>query len=322
MGSAAYLDRYPLVHSRDSECARDVLRSAYGITGFETRGSEFGIRANLARLPALGLAFCSYQSSVSLCFPEGNIIRQFFSIQGSASYATWNANGPILAWSPLISAESRLRLDFEAGYRQLVVRVDTDALERSLKALLGDTSGRKLIFAGDTPDPERMSLLRWHIFDLANELERFGPDYSPLVVAELERSLLLKFLLAHNHNFTDRLRKPPARANRSVVDVVEAFIETNWDKPLDIEQLARIAEVGARTLFREFALAGRGSPGQFLKRVRLQRAAEFLKQPDQWTTVTGVALKCGFQNLGRFSAEYAQMAGELPSETLKRAKAR
>ncbi len=321
LGSAAYLDRYPLVHSRDSELARDALLSTYGIIGFETRDRGFGIHANYAHLTSLGLAFCSYQSPVSLFFPEGNIVRQFFSIQGSANYATSNRSEPIGAWSPSVSAESRLRLDFEAGYRQLVVRIDADALERSLKALLGDTSDQKLVFAGDTPDPRRMSLLRQHIFHLADELERFGLDYSPLIIAELERGLIVKFLLAHNHNFIDRLRKQPARANRSIVDIVEAFIETNWDKPIDIVELSRIANVSARTLFREFALSGRGSPAQFLKQVRLQRAAEFLKQPDQWTTVTGIALKCGFHNLGRFSSEYLQMVGELPSETLKRAKA-
>ncbi len=149
MRGLAYLERYPVVHSRDSEFARDKLYSAYGATGFEARNDGFGIRANFAQLTSIGLAFCSYNSAVSLSFPEADFVRQFFSIQGDAKFSTANRSEPIGAWSPFVSAESRLRLDFEAGYRQLVVRVDAKALERSLKSLLGDASDRKLTFSGD-----------------------------------------------------------------------------------------------------------------------------------------------------------------------------
>ncbi|MCW5192417.1 helix-turn-helix domain-containing protein, partial [Burkholderia cenocepacia] len=91
---------------------------------------------------------------------------------------------------------------------------------------------------------------------------------------------------------------------------------------IDAVKLASVANVSARTMFREFALAGHGSPAQFAKCIRLQRAAECLRQPDELTTVTGVALRCGFQNLGRFSFEYARLIGELPSETLRQARGR
>lgn len=322
MGGIRYLERYPVVHSRDSEFARDRLYAVYGATGFEARGGGFGIHANYARLTTIGLAFCSYDGDVSLSFPEADFVRQFFSIQGSAGITREGTTEPIGAWSPLLPAESRLRLDFETGYRQLVIRIDVLALERSLKSLLGEASDRRLIFAGDAPEPSQMSFLRREVFRLAEELEAFGADYSPVVMAELERSLILRYLLAHRHNFSDRLRSQPARANRAVVDLVEAFIEANWDKAIDADELARLANVSTRTMFREFALSGRGSPAQFAKRVRLQRAAEFLRQPDPFTTVTGVALRCGFANLGRFASDYARLVGELPSETLKRAKVR
>lgn len=322
MGGAAYLERYPVVHSRDSEVARDRLFAVYGATGFERRDTDFGIRANYFRLTSIGLTYCAYDGAASVSFPEADFVRQFFSIQGSASFSTTNESQPVGSWSPFVSAESKLRLDFEPGYRQLVVRIDASALERSLKGLLADAGDRKLIFAGDNPDPAQMLSIRRHVFQLAEELGRFGPDYSPLVLAEMERSLIFRFLLAHRHNFTDRLQAQPAGAHRGVVDLVEEFIEANWDKPIDIANLARHANVSARTIFREFALAGHGSPGQFAKRVRLQRAAELLTQPDEQTTVTAVALRCGFQNPGRFAADYAKLIGEWPSETLNRSKKR
>jgi AraC-like DNA-binding protein len=251
-------------------------------------------------------------------FPEDGIVRQFFSIEGAAGFSTANASQPIGAWSPVIPGESRLRLDFTPRYKQLVLRLDGSLLERSMASLLGDTGDRKLVFSSDKPDSARMSFVRQDLFRLVDELDRFGPDYSPIAISEIERNLVFRFLLAHRHNFTDRLQQEPSSANRAVVDTVEAFIEANWDKPVDVEQLAELAGTSVRTMFRQFARAGRDSPAQFAKRIRLQKAAELLRIPDEKTTVTGVAFRCGFQNLGRFASEYARLIGELPSETLKR----
>jgi transcriptional regulator GlxA family with amidase domain len=105
-----------------------------------------------------------------------------------------------------------------------------------------------------------------------------------------------------------------------VVDIVESFIAAHWDQPLDMEKIAEIANVSMRTIFREFSDAGRGSPGQWARRFRLQRATELLRHPDEQTSVVAVAFKCGFQNLGRFASEYRRAVGELPSETLKNAR--
>jgi AraC-like DNA-binding protein len=38
----------------------------------------------------------------------------------------------------------------------------------------------------------------------------------------------------------------------------------------------------------------------------------------QGTSVTQVALRCGFQNTGHFAREFRPAFGELPSETLRR----
>ncbi|WP_128928914.1 helix-turn-helix transcriptional regulator [Bradyrhizobium guangxiense] len=322
MGAVSYLDRYPLLRSRDSEFARDRLFSAYGADRFGKRGHEFGIQANFARLNSIGLAFCAYDGAASLSFPESQILRQFFSIQGTAGFKTQGNSRPLEAWRPIISGDARLDLDFAPGYRQLVLRIDVPAITRLLNNLLGDDCGVTLRFASDEADPLVMKQVRHDVFRFAEELERFGQDYSPIAIAELERALMVRILLAHRHNFSDRLQRSAPRAHRAVVDIVESYIEAHWDEPLDLERIAEVANVSVRTVFREFSESGRGSPGQFARRVRLYRAAELLRRPDAQTSVLAVAFKCGFRNLGRFASEYRLAIGELPSETLKNARRR
>ncbi|MGX4801398.1 AraC family transcriptional regulator [Bradyrhizobium guangdongense] len=322
MGSVSYLDRYPLLRSRDSEFARDRLFAEYGADRFDRRGDTFGVQANFALLNAIGIAFCAYDGEASLAFPESQILRQFFSIQGHASFRTHGDSRPIEAWSPIVMGDTRLNLSFGPGYRQLVVRIDTLATERLLKSMIGDDSGARLRFVASEPDPAVMTHLRHDVFRFAEELEKFGHEYSPIAIAELERALMVRMLLAHRHNFTDRLQRSPPGANRTVIDIVESYIEAHWDEPLDLEMIAGIANVSVRTVFREFSDAGRGSPGQFARRIRLHRAAEMLRRPDGQTSVLAVAFKCGFRNLGRFASEYRREVGELPSETLKNARRR
>jgi len=322
LGAVSYLDRYSLIRSRDSEFARHHLFAAYGADRFETHDRAFGIQANLARLSSIGLAFCAYDGAASLSFPESQILRQFFSIQGAAGFRTNGHGQPIGAWSPMIRGDARLDLDFAPGYRQLVLRMDAAPLERLAKSLVGDDSSTKLRFVDGKADSAMMAQVRQDVFRFAEELERFGQDYKPIAIAELERALMVRILLAHPHSFTDRLRRAPPGANRTVVDIVESYVAAHWDEPLDLEKIAEIANVSVRTVFREFADAGRGSPGQFARRIRLDRAAELLRRPDEQTSVLAVAFKCGFQNLGRFASEYRRAVGELPSKTLKDARRR
>ncbi|BAL79196.1 AraC family transcriptional regulator [Bradyrhizobium cosmicum] len=322
MRDVSCLDRYPSFRSSDSAVARELLFSVYGADRFDSRDPNFGVRANFANLTSIGLAFCAYAGAASVSFPESNIVRQFFAIDGTASFRAKAASRPIAGWSPMIAGDSRLDLDFQAGYRQLVVRIDAGALERLLKSIIADDSDRRLSFVEDDSDPAVMALARQDVFRFAEELDRFGQNYSPTAIAELERSLMVRLLLAHRHNFSRQLHDAPPRAKRSVVDIVESYIEAHWDQPLDLEKIAAIANVGVRTVFREFAESGRGSPGLFARHVRLRKAAESLRHPDQHTCVLSVAFKCGFRNPGRFASEYRQVIGELPSQTLAAARRR
>ena len=64
----------------------------------------------------------------------------------------------------------------------------------------------------------------------------------------------------------------------------------------------------------------RTTPMRYLRARRLHAAYEALRNcrdPDT-TTVTEIAVQCGFAHLGRFSAYYKAVYGELPNYTLSR----
>lgn len=82
--------------------------------------------------------------------------------------------------------------------------------------------------------------------------------------------------------------------------------------------MSAIAKISARSLFRQFKQDRGYSPGDFAKRIRLDRAREMLEQAEGNTSVTQIVLKCGFQNPGHFARDFHLAFGELPSDTLRR----
>ena len=92
----------------------------------------------------------------------------------------------------------------------------------------------------------------------------------------------------------------------------------NLDRSISIRCLSSALGVSERTLRYAFHEAFGTSPVQYLKTLRLHRARGALRQANsKRTTVRREALRSGFWHLSRFSAEYKDYFGELPSVTLK-----
>ena len=85
-----------------------------------------------------------------------------------------------------------------------------------------------------------------------------------------------------------------------------------------ISELCAAARVSERTLQYAFKDIMGMSPVTYLRRLRLHRARNELRQADgSSTTVTEVAMNWGFWHFGAFSQAYKNCFGEVPSKTLR-----
>jgi transcriptional regulator GlxA family with amidase domain len=100
----------------------------------------------------------------------------------------------------------------------------------------------------------------------------------------------------------------------------EVYIETHWNEPITIANLARASAASARSIFYHFKNSRGQSPMSFVKQVRLEHAKEMLESSGVNRSVTEIAVDCGFGNLGHFACDYFKRFGERPSDTLKRSK--
>jgi AraC-like DNA-binding protein len=88
-------------------------------------------------------------------------------------------------------------------------------------------------------------------------------------------------------------------------------IDREYDRPLDVEALARDAHMSAGHLSRQFKLAYGESPYSYLMTRRIERAMALLRRGD--LSVTEVCFEVGCSSLGTFSTRFTELVGMPPS---------
>lgn len=299
---------------------REFLAATYKAPTFRVRGGAeaFNAQANRGQLEGIGFDYCAYDADVSIEFPETEYLRQPVCLSGSGE-AVIGSKESLLSIDEtcIIPPGARSRVNFASGYRQLVLRIDPASLRVTLKSLMGDAATHTLEMqgAGDFRTPQ-LQILRRLVLFYARELDSFGSHLSAAVKKEFEQSLLLAFLTGHRHNYSFRLDRPTPSATPKQIWLVEAYIEANWNKPISIEEIAKMTGVSVRSIFQAFKDRRGYSPMAFAKGIRLQRAREMLQRGDVTLSVAEIALSCGFQSHGHFSRDYKLKFAELPSQTL------
>lgn len=321
----APLRRFPIFRTTNPDEFRNSLLSLYGASGVEVRRSDgFRAWANYAQLENIALGFAGCSTDIALHFPEMEYVRYQVALAGKAATTiggkTTEVNGEY-ACSTSLGRSMTIRC--KAGHERLTLRIKTEALEQKLAALIGAKLRGSLEFVPsvDLADPKTEGLLRLTNF-LAGQLDAAPAQLPPIVVRELEQAIIVQFLITNQHRYSRLLEEDALDGTPTIVRVVEEFIEAHWNEPITIDRLAAITNVSARTLFRTFHRARNYSPMDFARMTRLRHARDSLSKPQGNTSVMGVAFACGFGSVGHFSGDYRKTFGELPSETLARARRR
>jgi AraC family ethanolamine operon transcriptional activator len=106
---------------------------------------------------------------------------------------------------------------------------------------------------------------------------------------------------------------------REIVARFEKIARANLETTTSMAHLCHVALVTPRTLARAFRVVHGITPVHYLHVLRLSEARQtLLAKGARCSSVTEVATRFGFRELGRFAGEYRDQFGESPSETLRR----
>jgi AraC-like DNA-binding protein len=320
------LRRFRLVYSGNPDELSNSLVSLHKARDVDFGGDMRDFHSISALLPLknLDLIFSACTAPLNMKLPEIGKVKQKIALQGfaSTSFADTKINFDAEE-TGVIPAGVEMTHRHSAGLEQFVIRIDTEALQAKLGAMMGTPVVKPIVFEtrASFADPQLQRLRRLVEF-IVSELDCDDGAVPQQTLDEYEQMLLVCFLTANRHNFSHLLERAPRPPAPWQVRLVEEFIEANWNKPISIEALAAVTGGSARSIFKAFKETRGRTPMAFVKTVRLEHARRLLQAADENTSVVGVAFACGFLNSGHFARDYRLAYGELPSATLAKARQR
>lgn len=101
-----------------------------------------------------------------------------------------------------------------------------------------------------------------------------------------------------------------SEVNDRIWNVVQ-YIQTNYSRSVHAEELSAIAQLSTSQLDRTFKNLFRMTPNQYIQKIRLEHAIELLKSD---SSLTEIAMSCGYSDHSAFSRQFKQMTGLTPSQ--------
>ncbi|MGZ9723734.1 MULTISPECIES: helix-turn-helix domain-containing protein [Rhizobium] len=102
-------------------------------------------------------------------------------------------------------------------------------------------------------------------------------------------------------------------ADRSAMQIVIDHIDANLDKPLPVDELAKVSGLSRAHFSRVFAESEGVPPAEFVLQQRMQRAAKLLTKA-AFIPVKEVAIMSGFDDANYFSKVFRRIYGINPTE--------
>ncbi|MGG7671812.1 AraC family transcriptional regulator [Pseudomonas sp. WC2] len=187
-------------------------------------------------------------------------------------------------------------------------------LTERLAALLGKPILERIVFAPSVNlDSAAFQGIK-ALIDLATGTEFDALINSGTLMPSRLREMLIDAVLeAWPHNFSEALRRPTAMVAPRHVKLAVEFIQAHPEQLVSGVDLARLSNVSQRALQEGFRRFVGTSIVAYQRQVRLERAYEVLKCGDVGS-VTEVALRFGFSNVGRFCQYFQGAFGVSPAE--------
>src|SRR5215471_18132886 len=228
------LHKFPLIDTHSPDEFRDTLVTHFGALGFDIGAEAAGFEANRSyvRLRSVDLVFGACSAAYRVRFPSVPLIKQHFALH-KAGRTTFD--GSQFNISPneasVIPAGVEMTHEYQAGFEQFIFRVEASVLQAKLSAIVGTPLARNIKFGRRSSfDNPALRRLRRMLDFMVSELDRDEGKVPPAALVEFEQMLLVAFLTANPHNFSEMLEREQPRPAPWQVRLVEEYIAANWNR--------------------------------------------------------------------------------------------
>ncbi|MGB7547223.1 MAG: AraC family transcriptional regulator [Terracidiphilus sp.] len=139
------------------------------------------------------------------------------------------------------------------------------------------------------------------------------PRDIPFLGILMQREILYRLLRSPLGNHLRAIATLGEQSNRTAKAV--AWLKANYSKPLRVEELASVAQMGVSTFHHHFRSLTAMSPLQYQKRLRLHVAR--VRMLTEGIDASSAAFEVGYESASQFNREYSRLFGQPPMRDVK-----
>lgn len=138
------------------------------------------------------------------------------------------------------------------------------------------------------------------------------PDQIPVLAPMIIREIHYRLLVGPRGKFLRAINTAGSQGNR--IAQVISWLRENYKEPLQVDELARKANMATSTFHRRFKQITTLSPLQYQKRLRLYEAQRLMLVENEYAA--NACLAVGYESPTQFNREYKRLFGEPPSRNI------
>ncbi len=279
--------------------------------------------ASLSKLTLHDMAYTMYDGEARIFVPDmSHIYLCEINLNGSSHVGQKKAETPFSAGQIyMINANRPHSKRWESDGHQMMIKIHQTDMEAAIERTTGMPMRDPVIFSNAPQNIAGKSATLAQMVDLfSKDIETDQSFFASRSGGSAEELLIDLILEAIPNNYSHHLENPEPKIRPRHVRHAAEYIHTMAAEKISFDDLVTASGVSPRSLHAGFKKYYDVSPMAYLRNVRLDLARFELKQKSSASTsVTEVAMNCGFSHLSKFASAYKERFGELPSETLRNA---
>jgi AraC-like DNA-binding protein len=321
------------VEFQDIHAVRHDLRSAqvwmanicgpHGLKASSPQHLHFQHAGNILKSMSTVIGYIEYGTDVTIDIAASALNSYSISLPLSGQQELRRSNGLLMSDSSsglIVSPYDQQELSIAGNCRKIQVAIKCAAMRQVLEEMLQRPMQQPIVFETRISTNQGAPAAWWRLVKyLLMEMDQARDFFGHVSIArDIERALIKGLILSQPNNYSSELVSLSQTRCPEYLLKAKQFLHEHASDEINLEDVERAAGVSRFKLYEDFKKYFGISPTLYLKRFRLEAVRQALLEGGCNQNISAVAMRWGFNHLGRFSSDYKKLFLEMPSTTVER----
>jgi AraC-like DNA-binding protein len=286
---------------------------------------HFQHAGNVLKSMSTVIGYIEYGTDVTIDIDASVLNSYSISLPVSGQQELRKPNGLLISDSDnglIVSPYDRQELFIAGDCRKIQVAIKCAAMRQVLEELLQRPTQQPIVFETQVSTSQGAPAAWWRLVKyLLVEMDQARNLFGHVSIArDIEKALIKGLILSQSNNYSNELVGLSRVRCPEYLLKAKQFIHDHASDEVDLDEVGRAVGVSRFKLYDDFKKYFDITPTLYLKRFRLEAVRQALLEGGHNENITAVAMRWGFNHLGRFSSDYKKLFLEVPSKTVERSR--